>query len=590
MKQDEKLTPLGGQEPAGSPAPSHAPWQTDAVPAMGSARPARSSRKKWLLGLALVFFLFSIIFIVPVRYVPGLRNLAWMMGLSGEASGSFGTALLGWIGNGGKPLSSAAGDGAALSVFDKQSGQGFQAGGPQSGLFNLAAVNASLRARGQTADGLSGVYNGLENENDRAAYYGRVNGWSQDAQQDATKKAAQEVYFGTDAELAARAAAEDKATKGSADTAGKFKSSGIIGAVASDWFANAIANAARLSQGEMDRGIERATGLSTPLTQFNGALSGGEKAERDLAQVWLLSKAANKAQQAMLKKQLAEAGYIGMEMPKKVYDSLGEGSGLMLDGSEIMSDFQETNKFLLDEESCRKVAQGANANVKELVEDSQELINQVVVSVPGGSCDEAAMAAWKTNVESISTKCQATKEIYSNLESSCDGRSRKSEGTCNVTILTTYVVTLASQCDAWKEAIKAYELAQAAYEAAQKAYEEAQAKYEAAKAAEDQAAADLAAAKAAENPDPNTIARLEKELKEKTDERKKAEDDRDKKEKDRDEKLDDKNKKEQDRDNKEKAKDNTANDFNDNKDDNMKNTFDQEGDGQFFPQEDQMQW
>ena len=140
----------------------------------------------------------------------------------------------------------------------------------------------------------------------------------------------------------------------------------------------------------MDKGFEKATGIAAPLANLNNRLETGDKPRRDLAQVWILSKAAHKAPQLMLKKQLAAAGYIAMEMPQQVYDSMGEGGGLMMDGSEVLADFQETNKFLLDEESCRKIAKEANGSVKGLVEDAKEAIDVIVKTVPGGTCDEAS--------------------------------------------------------------------------------------------------------------------------------------------------------------------------------------------------------
>ena len=176
MKRRKKLTPLGEQEPKREQTPAIVPLRQPAEDLVSqTSKKGRGWSKKRKVILGLVFFLFLIIFIVPAEYVPGLRNLAWRMGMSPEdtQSRTFSGVFFSWISDGGRDFSSMGKNGAGISIFDRQSKPGFNAQGPQSGLLDLAAVNASLRARGQRADYLQGAYNGPEDESQkRAAYQG----------------------------------------------------------------------------------------------------------------------------------------------------------------------------------------------------------------------------------------------------------------------------------------------------------------------------------------------------------------------------------------------------------------------------------
>lgn len=407
----------------------------------------RWNRKRWIIGLALVFFLFSVIFIIPVSHIPVLRNLAWMMGFSAQdtQSMSFGRALLTWAGDGerrARPGSWSGNADASLSLFDRNRQQGFNAAGPQSGLFDLGAVNASLRARGLRPDGLYGAYAG--EEDDRAAMNRRVNGWSAQARREAEEKDKAEVYFGEDASVAARAAeAANARTRGSSDTVGLLPKAGVVGSIPTDWLGQAIDKASLLNLGNLDDALkDKGTSGNTPLSNIGGALKAGDRPQRDLATVWLMSGAANKAPQLMLKKQLASAGYMAMEMPKKVFDSSGEGSGVRLAGDEMVASFEDANKQLLNEEQCRELGKQANSNVGPKLEESRNLIRQIRGGVPK-NC--GGITAWKGSLQAVQSNCKEVKDTFTNMKTAC-GVKLKKEGRCSTENLDSFAGEMTEVC------------------------------------------------------------------------------------------------------------------------------------------------
>ena len=442
----------------------------------------RFDRKKWLMLLALVFFLFSIIFIVPVGSLPGLRNLAWWMGFSAQdtQSMSFGRALLTWAGEGTHLLSSKHDNSTEISLFDRQTSANFNPNGPQSGLFDVRAVNADRYRRGLgPEEGLYGAWGGSDEEDNRrrAALNRKVNDFSQEARQNEAEKNTQEVFFGADADLMARAAQEGNVPR---LKGGKLFKGDVAGSVAPDWFSVALEKAARLSDTELDKAFG-VSAMSAPLSNLNANITATEKAKRDLAQVWLMSKASNRAKQLMLKKQLAAAGYVGMEMPKKVYDSLGENSGVMMSGEEMMKDLNEVQMQLLNEEQCRIIGGDANEVMYETVKKSLNLVRTITTTVPR-SCD-ADIAGWSASLGKVRTNCNTVKDSIQILSENCGTVKLKKEGTCSTERLDTYAQNLTSTCGALATATEEFNVALDAYEKAEAEYQKAKAEYDAAVAA-----------------------------------------------------------------------------------------------------------
>ncbi|MBR2505161.1 MAG: hypothetical protein IKB61_04405, partial [Elusimicrobiaceae bacterium] len=437
----------------------------------------RFDRKKWLMLLALVFFLFSIIFIVPVNSLPGLRNLVWWMGFSAQdtQSMSFGHALLAWAGEGTHRLSSKYRSDKEISLFDREKALAFNPDGPQSALFDAGAVNADRRKRGLGPEGLYGAYNGQDNR--RAALNRKVNDLSQEARQNEAEKNTKEVFFGADADLMARAAQQGNVAR---LKGGKLFKGDVAGSVAPDWFAASLEKAARLSNSELDKAFGAST-MSAPLSNLNANITAKDKPKRDLAQIWLMSKASNRAKQLMLKKQLAAAGYVGMEMPKKVYDSLGENSGVMMSGEEMMKDLNEVQMQLLNEEQCRDLGAQANSNLLAKMDESISLVKTITSTVPR-TCD-ADVTGWTESLTQVRENCSTVKDTIKVMSDNCGAVKLSKEGSCSTERLDTYATNLTTTCGALATATEEFNVALGAYEKAEAEYQKAKAEYDAAVAA-----------------------------------------------------------------------------------------------------------
>lgn len=407
------------------------------------AQEKRWNRKRLVLLLALVFFFFSVIVIIPVGHIPGLRNLAWWMGFSPEdtQSVSFARALLSW--SFGDENVSPAKDGE-LALFDRQNRREISLGEePPSGLFNLAAVNASLRALGRKGDYLAGAA-GSKTQDDAPAVNHQINDWSDQARAALEKAPRPDAYFGTDAQIAARAAAENVSTRGSTGTLALVRAPGVIGAARTDYLGMVTDKAALKSNAALEAELKKRLPGAANLSNLGGSITGtDDEAKKHLAWVWLMSRAAQKAPQPMLKKQLSSAGYMAMDMPKKVYDSSGEGSGVRLSGDELMGDVNAENMRLKDEKKCRELAAAANENIQATMNTSQAMIDEVRRTVPktcGGD-----IGGWGQKVEGVRKHCGEIKKIFNGM--SLCGVKLKSEGRCETAKLDNYVTEFTGLCD-----------------------------------------------------------------------------------------------------------------------------------------------
>lgn len=470
MKQEEKdlskpTTPQaqGAQAHAASAAPAS---QTGANGSASEQTVApRRGHKKWLWLLALVFFLFGTILVIPVDRVPGLAGLLGRMGFSAaNPSESAGRTLWTWLG-GSKSSSRSAmegleGDNTPIrSFFDNHSSPDFQAQGPQSGLLNMTSVNAARRARGQRAEAVTGAYYGREadEEQTRAALNRMPTGWSAEAQADAAQKNVAEVYFGADPDVLTRAAMlREDGTAGSFDSVKMLAQSNtdIAGAMKTDRLQAAVMKkAAGLKEVQTQQNIDKAFESSTGLVQFNTELTGGTKAERDLAYAWLFTSAAEKAPQLMLKKQLVEAGYLAMSIPDKVYDSEGETSGIMMRGDEVVKSFVLENKQLLSDEECRMQAARTDEQLLAYYNQAGEKITKLRASLPR-TCEDD-LAGWETQLGELDALCGPKSPdgsykgginmLYQSMSSLC-AIAPESYGTCTATNLNTYVQEMKAEC------------------------------------------------------------------------------------------------------------------------------------------------
>lgn len=436
------------------------------LPAGASSAQSRPllQRKRLWVGIALVFFLFCIIFIIPVGYIPVLRNLSWWMGFSTQdtQSMSFGRTLLTWAGDSDRRTRPGnwSGDGE-ISLFDRNQRPGFSASGPHSGLFDLGRLNAVRRSQGLAPDGLLGVAFG-EDVNETAVSR-PVEGWSDQAQAAAAEQNAKEVYFGADADLAARAAAEGKGQQHSFDTSSLLPQAGIVGAAATDWLSMAVDKASAITNPQLEAISKNISQTNAPLSNMGGRLKAGQKPQQDLAMVWLMSMAGDRAKYLMLKKTLASSGYLAIDMPKKVYDSSGVGAGVQMSGGEMTANFESANQMLLAEEKCHDIASNANNIVQPRLEEAKGLVVSLR-NVPKKCGDD--MQTWSANLRSVKTNCNEVKQVFSNMQSFCGAKVQ--QGRCETARLDSYESSYNEICEGYEnlsdedKALRDQQLAEAA--------------------------------------------------------------------------------------------------------------------------------
>lgn len=458
------------------------------VPAQAAHPVRKSGRRKWLL-LALVFLCFTTILIVPAGRLPGMHSLVnrWGGSVAEANSASVGRVLWNWATGGEFGFSSMRADGstdvasAVRSVFDNYPAPGFQPRGPQSGLFDLAAINSARRARGQRGESVGGLVGTVSVEEQQRAALNRVpQAFSAEFAENLARQNMEEVYFGADENVQTRAAFERAMGYGSAvDSSKMLANSLIIGSTPVDWLKVSIAKAAGQKEVDLQRGLEKVKQVNIGMQKFSGEFDESiSPSSRDLAHVWLLSSVAETAQQFMLKKQLSQAGYMAMSVPQSVYDTVGEGQSTLLNIQEMNTRFELTNKQLLSNEQCSNMAVGYNEQIQDMLERANQEIRQLRNKVPrecnivNGAQDDSEIDAWIAHLTGgKETKglqqdiCVPGGEhnggmnaIFAAMEQLC-GMPSPNYGSCEAVALNTYAKELSKQCQAY--AIREHEYVQA---------------------------------------------------------------------------------------------------------------------------------
>ncbi|MBR3632567.1 MAG: hypothetical protein IKN49_05880 [Elusimicrobiaceae bacterium] len=404
-------------------------------PAQGQHRPAAMNPyKKWGIIGGLVFFLFLIIFVIPAGSWPGLRKVVSTLEEAPQAqSWSVGRILWTWA-RAGFPFQSQ--EAQQLSLFDRKQSVA-QTTGTKSGLIDLAAVNVSRRARGLRADGIAGAYEAEEGD-DRAALSRPVGDWSDEAKASAEKSAkAVDVYLGTDADLLARA--DSSAGQGSADTAQMRARSVVAGTVSSDMLASVADSMSASTDAALRRALAAAATASAN-TSIRSGTDLSQKAQQDLAQVFVLTNIAEKAPEGF-KNQLVTAGYMAGTVSAEAYEAVSAPS-VSLRGAEKVAPSAQTGKT---EEQCQQQAKQTNEQLAPVLERSRELIRHIRQGVPQG-CG-AELSNWKSSLIQVREQCQTVKKLFLSMRDAC-GMNVPKEGSCETVYLDAYAGELSEKCEA----------------------------------------------------------------------------------------------------------------------------------------------
>lgn len=410
-----------------------------AVPSLdltrGQRRPvAMNPYKKWGIIGGLVFFLFLIIFVIPAGSWPGLRKVVGTLEEAPQAqSWSVGRILWTWA-RAGFPFQSQ--EAQQLSLFDRKQ-SAMQTTGAKSGLIDLAAVNASRRARGLRADGIAGAYEAEEGD-DNAALSRPIGDWSAEAKASAEKSAkAVDVYLGTDADLLART--DSSAAQGSADTAHMHNRSVITGTVSAD----ELSRVADSMNADTDAALKRALSAAATASASTSIRSGtnlSQKAQQDLAYAFVLSNAAEKAPEGF-KNQLVSAGYMAGTISAEAYEAANAPS-VSVRGTEKVAPSVQAGKT---EAQCQQQAKQTNEQLAPVLERSRELIRHIRQGVPQG-CG-AELSNWKSSLIQVREQCQTVKKLFLSMRDAC-GMNVPKEGSCETVYLDVYASELSEKCEA----------------------------------------------------------------------------------------------------------------------------------------------
>ncbi|WP_458401597.1 hypothetical protein [Candidatus Avelusimicrobium sp.] len=396
----------------------------------------RLKQKRFWVGLTLVFFLFCFIFIIPVGRVPGLRNLAWKIGVSQTDAQqiSTGRVLWSWVRNGFKHFGSAEDE---ILLFDKIDPYAAPHAKGESALFDLKALNASRRKRGLKAENIDGIYNGPETEKPLPALNHAVKGWSKEALSFAAQaQKQQEVYFLQDASSLDVA----EPNQGSSDTIALLPKAAIVGAAGpQDWVADLAYKADEAQGVELPK-----TGKQASKTQAVQQMLAQTQAKEDLAEAYLLSRSAEKALHPMRKQQLATAAYLAGSTAPSDYEVGGVVSGVILSGKEKVTYQDPQAKKDLSDKQCEALSKKVNAEVAHKLQQSRLIVQTIYQSVPK-SCNDR-WDLWKGYLGKVTAYCQDIQKIVQPISGQC-GMQIYRPGTCEAYRLNSYVEQLGQVCE-----------------------------------------------------------------------------------------------------------------------------------------------
>ena len=386
------------------------PPQAENLPAF-NARPWYRSKKVWTAG-AVLLFLLVLLSVVPVSKIPFLRNLAYAMGYTPDETKniSFLKALLSWNEHA-KMMRGELPDPDEAAIFGAAGGA-FNAADAtaQNKLFDLRAVNQSLKKQGQQGDYLAGSYNapGGADEDEEAV---RVKNANASARTQANG-AKSEVFFGDDASAVAR---DKNDAFNSTNTLKKVANPPVAGTSGDSWLDRLIDKAVRSETDLSDfaKSMDR-SGTALAQTGRFGKL-GESRAKRDMYYAWLVGRAARRTPQVILKKTLASSGFDGAEMPRTVFTASGF-SGVGINPDDVLADMDNVQKYLDQDKDCQQ-AMGEGWNMAPPTDEIVENIKQLSGTFPP-NC-EGINDAYGGMLTTISGQCQQMKRAYEHIRQRC---------------------------------------------------------------------------------------------------------------------------------------------------------------------------
>ncbi len=434
------------------PSAQQATPQTAQGPVALLPAPASKKRRGWVWALALICLLFlgTIGTVVPVEKIPLLRNIAYAMGFSQNdtSSMSFLRTLLAWTG---KTLGLSGNQGESASVdaiaFERRSQtlgnlysdseedaaeSGLQArarqGIPPSSLIDMHALNALQRQRGVAEDRIHGSV--LPNPGDETNPEATVElkDTNVTAQTEANQQTS-DVFFGRDAFSINRDAQDGY------DSINAFKTianTNIAGVGSGDWLTTMAQRMMQANPG-MDN-INRDLSNMQLTWGTNIYDIGEDKPHRDMYHAWITSRMSKYTSNDAVKKALANAGFLGAEIPSTASQIVGYG-GIQIDMVSLQDDQEERLEYLEFEKKCKEAVQNSR------VDDAVKRFNQIVsngadaLGYPKNCLEalktESISETFTTNTAAIQQVCKDLDSGYKALEEACHMQISTTQVACD---------------------------------------------------------------------------------------------------------------------------------------------------------------
>lgn len=438
--------------------------------------PKRPNRWKWGLAILLFLFLFTISGLVPVEKIPLLRSLAYAMGFDKNDTSrmSFLRALLTWTDKTvGLPGNWSDEEGEnylfarherAQSASDtlQEDGLGLlglnarlSREGGQTNLIDMQALNALQRKKGYALDGVQGAVKLTPSQEEADLGPAVVRDDKVNVRTEANRDKG-EVFFGSDNSAVNR---NFKDGYDSTKALAKIKNPHIADGKPIDWLLNTTQQLMQTNSplGGLNRQLE---GTRVAWGDSVSAL-GEQKPHRDLYNAWITSRMGNRTPNIMLKKSLADVGFLGADIPMMASTALG--GGVQIDSVSFQEDQEAWKEYLEFERKCKEelTAEGrAGEKIEQAVEDFKKIKDDGAASLglPKNCYDTlqnpAPPQGFVKNIQKVQQVCNDLQKGYETLGEICGIQSAPSLVACD-DIPSTYTGEQAQS--AWKQFVQTCE-------------------------------------------------------------------------------------------------------------------------------------
>lgn len=410
-----------------------------AVPQPASSQPVAVKKKHrrwpWVLAVLCFLFLGTVGGVIPVEKIPILRNIAYAMGFSRDdtARMSFLRALLTWTDKtvGRRPSQLAAGEASSswwARLWGKEPPLGdednldsiYGRAERQTGktrLININELNAMQLKRGMKVDEVRGSIApiaGQETELDP----NMLKDDNAKVQTEANRKTG-DVFFGSDANSVVRNFQDGY------DSVSAFQKMNLnISHVepADDWLQKMAKQMMKADAGL--GGVNKL--LSGTKVNWGTEIKevGKEKSHRDLYHAWITSRMAKHTSNAMLKKALADTGFMGAAMPSVTSNVIGYG-GLQIDIDALQEDQESWQEYLEFEKQCKEEMERSSGKIEKAIEDFNKMIAEgsEALGYPTNCYDALSMTelppTFQGNTDKIKQVCTDLDAGYNALADAC---------------------------------------------------------------------------------------------------------------------------------------------------------------------------